>query len=72
MKEISENEVFEVFLKFSSKDTADMLISLGFSCMTEKMNGVTFYVFEQTPELAEVIMTQFADVQMLAEDRVRF
>lgn len=61
-----------MLLKFDSPDVAKQLAALGFSYVTETVNRKTFYCFEQSPELAEIIMTKFADVRIIADDHLRF
>lgn len=61
-----------VFLKTNDINAAVQLSMLGFSYMKEKVNGEAFFVFKQSPELAEVILTQFADTHWIADDCLCF
>lgn len=61
-----------MLIKIDSPDVANQLAALGFSYVTEMVNRNTYYCFEQSPELAEIIMTKFADVRLVVDDHLRF
>lgn len=61
-----------MLVKIDSPDVANQLVVLGFSYVTEMVNRKTYYCFEQSPELAETIMTKFADVRLVVDDHLRF
>lgn len=61
-----------MFVKLESREVAEALIAMGFSCIKEKLNGQTFYCFRQSPELAEIILNKFADVRLYMDTYLRF
>lgn len=61
-----------MFVKLESLEIAEALVSLGFSYMKEVVNGNTFYCFEQSPELAKVILNKFADARLYMDAYLRF
>lgn len=61
-----------MFIKIKTEDTAKILQSAGFQCVTEVINGQTYYCFEQSPELAKIILTKFSDEILICESRLNF
>lgn len=61
-----------MFVKLESKDIAEALHDMGFHYTTETLNRKTFYCFEQSPELAGVILNKFANVRLFVDEYMRF
>lgn len=61
-----------MFIKISTEDTAKILEKAGFQCVVENVNGHTYYCFEQSPELAKIIMTKFSDEILICESHLNF
>lgn len=61
-----------MFLKTQNKNVADYLSSHGFNYTTETVNKTTFYCFVHTPELAKIIMSNYADEPFIVDARMRF
>ena len=61
-----------MFIKIDSADVAKQLFDCGFRYTVEMVNKKKFYCFEQTPELASIIMNKFADVRLIVDDHLRF
>lgn len=60
------------FIKVLDKKTADQLMSVGFSYMTEKFNNQDIYVFPRTSELMELLKSLFSDNGFVCESKLRF
>lgn len=61
-----------MFVKVQSAKLAESLKSMGFQCITEIINGQQFFSFQQSPELAKIILDKFADERLIMDDHLHF
>ena len=61
-----------MYIKTNKPEVAKQLSEMGFSYITEIINKQTFYCFQQTQELAQIILNKFADARFIADDHLRF